>query len=139
MESFKFTKEELLKFKSLSIGALVLFGSRAQGTYRDTSDYDFGVIVEDKSILFKLEKRKQLYEDLYDILSSHIKKLVNIDIVFLEDAPGELQAHVMRHGKAVYESNPNIFADFNAYAMISYADFAPFREIFQKGVLSNIK
>lgn len=137
--TFSFSETEKQTFRKLSVGALILFGSHAQGQAGTLSDYDIGVIVEDKSILPSPERRKEIYDALYDILSAHINQLVDIDIVFLEDAPYELRAHVMKHGKALFESRPGVFADFKESTMIRYADFAPLRKLFQEGVLSRIK
>jgi hypothetical protein len=72
------------------------------------------------------------------MLSSKIQSLVNIDIVFLESAPGELRAHVMKYGKPIFEANVNVFADFRERVMTEYADFAPLREIFHRGILARI-
>ena len=136
---FSFSETEKQIFRKLSVGALILFGSHAQGRAGTLSDYDIGVIVEDKSILRSPERRKEIYDALYDILSAHINQLVDIDIVFLEDAPYELRAHVMKYGKVLFESRPGVFADFKESTMIHYADFAPLRKLFQEGVLSRIK
>ncbi|MDO8729299.1 MAG: nucleotidyltransferase domain-containing protein [bacterium] len=138
MEGFSFSNKEEELFKRLGISALVLFGSQAEGKGGPMSDFDFGIIVEDKSVLKSSSKRKEIYDELYDIFSSHIKRLVNIDIVFLDDAPYELRAHVMKCGKAIFEAKLDIFADFKATTMIMYSDFAPLRKIFHEGVLSKI-
>lgn len=134
--SFSSREKELLQ--QLSVGAVMLFGSRAQGLEYSLSDFDFGVIVSDSSILYSPEKRKKIYDALYDILSSKIKQLATIDIVFLEDAPFELRAHVMKYGKVLFEARQGIFADFKADVMERYADFAPLKKIFHTGVLSQI-
>jgi Predicted nucleotidyltransferases len=136
---FSFSETERQIFRKLSVGALILFGSHTQGRAGTLSDYDIGVIVEDKSTLRSPERRKEIYDALYGILSAHINQLVDIDIVFLEDAPYELRAHVMKHGKVLFESRSGVFADFKESTMIHYADFAPLRKLFQEGVLSRIK
>jgi len=125
---FSFSEKEKEIFKKLSVGALILFGSHTQGRAGELSDYDFGIIVEDRSILRSPERRKDIYDTLYDILSAHINRLVDIDIVFLENAPYELRAHVMKHGKLLFEARPGVFADFKEITMIQYADFAPLRK-----------
>ena len=137
-DTFAFSDQEKKLFKELSIGALVLFGSHAQNAAGPLSDFDFGLIIDDKSILNFSEKRTKIYNEVYDILSSRIKKLVNIDIVFLERAPYELRAHVMKHGEIVFEARPGVFADFKAMVMEQYSDFAPIKKIFHEGILSRI-
>lgn len=133
-----FSSDEQGVFQKNAIGAIVLFGSRAQGTARSESDYDFGILTKEKGVLHDPTRRKKIYDMLYDILSSHIKKLVNIDIVFLETAPYELQAHAMKHGKLLYENTPDIFANYRAGVMERYADFAPLRKTFHREILKSI-
>ncbi|MBI4125471.1 MAG: nucleotidyltransferase domain-containing protein [Deltaproteobacteria bacterium] len=128
----QFSPAERIKLKNLSVSAVVLFGSQVQGVALSQSDYDFGVLLNDP------QRRKQVYDTLYDILSDHIRKLVNIDIVFLQTASAELQAHVVKHGVPIFEADKNAFADFKAQVMIRYADFAPLRAIFHEGILSRI-
>ncbi len=135
---FDFSDSEVKNFKNLSVEALVLFGSQAQGLADQASDFDIGVIVGDKTILYDANKRKEAYDSLYDIFSSKINRLTNIDIVFLETAPAELQAHIMKYGKAIFEDSLNVFADFKARVMEQYADFAPLRNIFYSGIFSQI-
>ena len=133
----KFSKDNEKKMRDLSVSALVLFGSRAQGLARENSDYDIGVLVSDYSVLKNRKKREGLYNSLYDILSSSIAKLSNIDIVFLEEMPAELKAHVVKNGQLIY-GDPVAFANFKEKEIIAYADFAPLREIFQKATLARI-
>lgn len=137
-KDFIFSDVEQQYLKDLGISAMVLFGSRAMGTAREGSDYDIGVLLSDSKILQSSEKRMEIYDSLYDILSSKIQSLANIDIVFLENAPGELRAHVMKYGKPIFETNPAAFANFRERVMTEYADFAPLREIFHQGILARI-
>lgn len=130
---FTFSDTEQQTLKDLGISAVVLFGSRAMGTARKGSDYDIGVLLSVRNA-----KRVEMYDALYDILSSKIQSLVNIDIVFLENAPGELRAHVMKYGKPIFQASPNVFSNFRECVMTEYADFAPLREIFHQGILARI-
>lgn len=136
---FSFSEDETAEFKRRSIAALVLFGSQAQDMAGPASDFDIGVIVSDRKVLLDELARKTIYDYLYDLLAPKIKKLVNIDIVFLETSPAELRAHVMKYGQPLYESRPGVFADFRAKTIEQYADFAPLRAIFEGGVLSRIR
>ncbi len=139
MEStdFTFFETEQQTLKNLGISAMVLFGSRAIGTAREGSDYDIGVLLSGGNQRQK-RKRTEIYDALYEILSSKIQSLVNIDIVFLDNAPGELRAHVMKHGKPIFEASPEVFVNFRERVMTEYADFAPLREIFHQGILARI-
>ena len=126
------------ELKRLGVKALILFGSQALGIAREGSDYDIGVLLYDNSVLEKPKKRSTLYDALYDILSGVIQKLVNIDIVFLDDAPAELQMHVVKHGIPLYEANSCVFLRFKERVALLYADFAPYRELFHKSILERI-
>jgi len=128
-------KEDL---KRLGVEALILFGSQAQGIASQSSDYDVGVLVKDNRILQSPRQRSELYDTLYNILSNIIQQLINIDVVFLDDAPAELQMHVVKHGVPIYEESGYAFLRFKERVMLSYADFAPYRETFHKSILSRI-
>lgn len=138
-DSLLFSDKDLEKLKSLSIEALILFGSRAQGLAGPKSDFDFGIIVQNKNILYSFEEKAKLYNTLYDLLSAKINQLVNIDIVFLEVAPAELQAHVMKYGRLLFEAKTNVFSNYRADIIESYSDFSPLRKVFEKNILSRIK
>lgn len=137
MEKITFTQEEHEFLKRLGVEALILFGSRALGLEKSDSDYDFGVLVRDENILTS-ERRRELHNALYDMLSEKMNQLVNIDIVFLKMAPLELQRHVMYHGIPLYAENRRTFARFKERVMIESADFAPYRDIFEQQVLSRV-
>jgi len=136
-KEIEFSKNDEEKLRDLPVSVLVLFGSRAQGLAKENSDYDVGVLVSDRTIFANREKRKTLYNSLYDILSANIAKLTNIDIVFLEEMPAELKAHVVKNGRLIY-GDPVAFANFKEREMVAYADFAPLREIFQKATLARV-
>lgn len=136
--SIIFSAAEKSRLKQLSVRAVILFGSHAQGLSNPQSDFDFGILLIERSLLYNNEKRKEIYDILYEILSDKIRKLVNIDIVFLQNTSAELQAHVMKHGIPIFEADKNAFADFKEEVMICYADFAPLRTLFHEGILSRI-
>lgn len=128
-------KKELQR---LGVKALILFGSQAQGIARKGSDYDIGVLLNDNSVLSSATRRSALYRALHDILAGVIQQLVNIDIVFLDDAPAELQMHVVKYGIPIYEAYAQAFLRFKERVMLLYADFAPYRELFHKSILERI-
>ncbi len=138
MQYLAFEQREKEYLKELGVAGLILFGSQAQGAASAASDFDFGVLVKKPSFLSDRETRNRIYDALYDLLSSKIKKLADIDIVFLEDAPMELRMHAAKHGKVLYEENPSVFADFRERTMELYADFAPLRRMFQEQTLARI-
>lgn len=131
----QFTQEENDRLQQLGIEALVLFGSRAQGLSRAASDFDFGVLLARTP---STQRRSEIYDALYDLLSSKIRQLVDIDIVFLYDAPMELRSHAAAYGLLLYERNANSFTRFRERVMEQYADFVPIRDVFHQAILSRI-
>src|SRR3989344_6241271 len=117
--------------ESLGVAGVYLFGSQAMGTAGPASDFDVGVLVEDVRVLFDRRKRNVLYDALYDMLSSEIAKevrrLCDIDIVFLQDVDLQLQYHVAKQGKPLFEKDSRSFSNFKEQVMEQYADFAPLR------------
>lgn len=145
MVKFAFTRQEKKILQGLNVEALILFGSYAQGLAGPLSDVDIGVLVNDISVLKDRAKRNELYDSLYaDILSPlvgrTVKRLCNIDIVFLQDELVNLQLkyHVSNHGIPLYERGTRAFADFKEYAMERYMDFAPLRRMFNESILARI-
>lgn len=138
LKKFTFTESERQMLKDLDVAVLVLFGSQAQGVAGPMSDYDIGVILSDPAKEFPGAARSKIYDALYDLLSAKIQELVDIDIVFLRQAPMELRSHVVRYGALLHETDNNIFANFKERTMLDYADFAPHRRIFQQATLDRI-
>lgn len=127
--NFSFTPSEQEKFENLGINAIVLFGSHAQHVSQETSDVDVFVIGR---------RSEEAYDYLYERLSEKIKKLVDIDIVFQSSASMELQNHVAIYGQVLYQGKPDTFVDFREDVMLRYADFAPYRQMFQQATLDRI-
>ena len=129
MNTFTFTPIEEKMLLEIRVTAIILFGSQARGVAQEASDYDVGILGT---------KTKTTYDSVYDMVSAKIGKLVNIDIVFLGDAPMELQHHVASYGRALFEAKPGLFASYKEAVMDKYADFAPIRRMFQEHVLGRI-
>lgn len=145
MEELQLSEKEQQTLTGLGVSALILFGSHAQGLAGPLSDIDVGVLVRDPRILKDRTQRNGLYDSLYtDVLSPlagrAVKRLCNIDIVFLQDELVNLQLkyHVSNHGVVLYEYDPHAFTDFKEYVMERYADFAPLRRMFHDAILARI-
>lgn len=145
MQKFVFTKQEEKVLKSLGVEALILFGSHAQGLAGPLSDVDIGILIGNPRILKDRPRRNALYDSLYlNVLSPlagrALKRLCDIDIVFLQDELVNLQLkyHVSNHGVLLYECHARSFADFKENIMERYADFAPLRRMFHKAILARI-
>ncbi|OGG11924.1 hypothetical protein A2Z00_04355 [Candidatus Gottesmanbacteria bacterium RBG_13_45_10] len=129
MDTLAFTPTEEQTLRALGVSAVVLFGSRAREVASKTSDYDIGIVGKKTGVT---------YDSIYDMLASKIGKLVDIDIVFLGDAPMELQHHAASYGRPLFEAKPGIFASYKEAVMDKYADFAPIRQMFQQQILGRI-
>lgn len=132
---FKFQKE---KMEKLGIAGVFLFGSQAQKTANQNSDFDFAILVKDKKILSDYVKKNKIYNELYSLLSKQIKRLVNIDIVFAQNSDLQFRHHIVQDGLLLYLGDQKIVSDFLETAMEHYADFAPLRSEFHKAILQRI-
>lgn len=133
--NFNFPDKRLEK---LGVSTVYLFGSQAEGTAKSRSDFDFGILLKNQKAPADFKERKKIYDELYGIFSEKIKRLVNIDIVFLQDVYLQLQYHAISRGKIIYEADPKFSADYKEKVMEKYADFAPIRKEFQQAILERI-
>ena len=122
--------------KDLGVVVLYLFGSRAQGIARATSDYDFGVLLDDPSRI--RDGSQELYQQIYEILEGSVKGRVNLDIVFLDRASLQLRYHVLQYGKVLLDADPKRRGAFEEQALEEHADFEPFRRLFEATTLERI-
>ncbi len=133
--NFEFEKE---KMEGLGIAGIFLFGSQAQGAAGMSSDFDFAVLLDDRKVLSDYRLRNKIYNELYDVLSAQIKRLCNIDMVFIQSADLQFRYHVARDGILLYMGNQKVISDFLENTMESYADFAPIRRQFHEAILRRI-
>lgn len=124
--------------EELGIAGIFLFGSQAQGVANPKSDFDFGVLLKNSSELRQPDKREKIYTALYDLFSSQIKKLCDIDIVFLQSADLQLRSHVARDGSILYAGEKKLIGDFLERTMEETADFAPLRREFHEAILARV-
>ncbi len=117
LKNIKLNKKLLKKNK---VGLVIIFGSRVSGGAHAGSDIDIGVVFEDEKI--KAEKPVEVYGDLYGIFSKAFKA-ANPDIVYLREAPLNLQFKAIDEGKVIYETSAKFFADYKEEVMIRYFDF----------------
>ncbi len=134
MDTITFSPTEQKALRGLGVTAVILFGSQARGMAGDASDYDFGVL----RVRLDTDDEKNIYGGLYDLFSAKIGKIVDIDIVFLDAVPMELCHHVAKYGSVLYEAAPGTFARFKEIVMMRYADFAPYRRMFQEQMMRRI-
>lgn len=135
MKYFDLPKQTM---NELGVAGVFLFGSQAQGLERESSDYDFGILLKNPQILSDYKKKTEIYNSIYDLFSSQIKKLRNIDIVFLQSTDLQIKHHVARDGKLLYIGDQKTVSDFLTSTMEHYADFAPHRKLFHQAILQRI-
>jgi len=144
MNTFEFTVEEKSQLERVGTAAVILFGSHAQGVQGPMSDVDIGVLLNNARAANDPQQRGHLYDALYDILSPVVarvvKRLCDIDIVFLqnEEVSLQLKYHVAKYGTELFKKDPRAFADFKEYVMERYMDFAPLRRMFTEAILARV-
>ncbi|MBI2346258.1 MAG: nucleotidyltransferase domain-containing protein [Deltaproteobacteria bacterium] len=125
------------RLRQLGVTALYLFGSRALAQQGPLSDYDYAVLLPAQGH----QRGDRLYHQLYDLLTEiSPRTLTNdvIDIVFLRDAPLELQFHVIRHGQVLFDVDPLARLRFEERTMLLYCDYRPVLDAFDKAILQSL-
>lgn len=133
--TFTFPSEKMAK---LGIAGIFLFGSRAQGTALEASDYDFGILMKNKKVFADTKKKNEVYNALYDVIAPQIGKLANLDIVFADRADLQFRYHIVRDGQLLYLGDQKVVGEFIDRAIDEHADFAPYRKLFQAAVLARV-
>jgi len=94
-----------------------LFGSQVGGHLGPLSDYDFGILFSRKPA----NKKKYLLAHLLgEVLGTG-----QVDLVALNQAPIELQYHIIATGHLLYESSPGARVEFEAQTLSIYFDYLP--------------
>ncbi|MGE5797872.1 MAG: nucleotidyltransferase domain-containing protein, partial [Ignavibacteria bacterium] len=73
---------------------IILFGSRAKGINRNTSDFDVAVDLNEPDNKIK----RRLNEKL-----DRIRGLYKVDLVFLNNLEDEFKSLILKTGKVIYE------------------------------------
>ncbi len=111
-----FIKEELIKIaKKHSLDLFILFGSRAKGTSKKNSDYDFAFIRKNK---LSLKEKDNLENDIFKIIKYKDFDLIEISIKI----PIILKLEIFRTGIALYYSNKKYYEYEKDNAYFDYVD-----------------
>ncbi len=138
-EEIKLTKEDREKLFRLGVEAVYLFGSYAEGRAHSLSDVDFAVLMRDSRAVSPKASTLALYQALFDILAPHAPSgIKDIDIVFLQRAPLELQSNVVRLGRVIFEQDPEYRLDFEVRVLLLAADFKPLLTLFDSAILARL-
>ncbi len=86
-------------FKKYGVSEVILFGSRAKGTYRSGSDIDLAVGGEDVD----LNKILDLLVDIDELYLPYRVDIVNLSTI----SNAQLRKHIERVGKAFLQYAPN--------------------------------
>jgi predicted nucleotidyltransferase len=84
---------EIIK-KYLNPSKIILFGSRAKGSFNENSDFDIAVNEHRP----KISIRRKISEEL-----ENISGLYSIDIVYLKDLDANFKDLISKQGKLIYE------------------------------------
>jgi len=123
-EDFILSSLTRTKLKSAGVNVVYFFGSRASENYFDFSDFDIGIVIDEK--LLAESNLRELYNTLYDILTSEIPDEPDgpkLDISFLQKANPLLAMKAIREVKILYESSIRLRADFEETIINKYDDY----------------
>lgn len=110
------------KLRNLDVGAVYLFGSRADGTAFPNSDYDIGVVFLDYSKEIDMEVISAVYITLNEEFPDRING-PKLDISYLQNTNTALQMKAINEGIVLFESNPNFRADYEEEVVKRYDDY----------------
>lgn len=102
--------------KQYNLLVLVLFGSRADGTAKKTSDWDFAFYSFKEMDLKKVEDLKL---DISKVISTTALDLIDLNRNFNV----VLRKSIFFEGKCIYEFKEGIFEDFQDRIYFEYLDF----------------
>lgn len=114
------SKQELA---GLGVGVLYLYGSRVQGTARENSDYDVGVVFTDPK---RADLDMNQYSSLYSVISDIIPDTLNgpkLDIAILQSANAKLQMDAVQYGSVLFECDHRTRADYEESVIKLYDDY----------------
>jgi len=108
------------------VSSAYVFGSRARGTAHRESDVDVAVLLSHAAVRERAA-RSLVAMGLGSALiaATHCN---NVDVVVLNDAPPELAAAVIGHGRRVYCADEAADHAFVRTALLRRADLRPFLE-----------
>lgn len=109
-----------------NIRLALLFGSRATGCARDSSDFDLAILLGaeyPRDLPARASRKRALLRSFSTYLSSS-----RFDLVILNDASSFLLYEATQTGKILYEADPGEFARLASLAIRQYSDGRLFRE-----------
>ncbi|NIP66725.1 hypothetical protein GWN63_02470, partial [Candidatus Bathyarchaeota archaeon] len=115
-------------FEKNGVKLAYLFGSRARATSRESSDYDFAVLL-DRDVT--VEPQVGLTLDLADAFGVSVDK---VDVVLLDEAELELVYRVLKEGRLVYKSGEDVRRRWERKALIKTLESKDLYHIYMKRI-----
>ncbi|MCL6477621.1 MAG: nucleotidyltransferase domain-containing protein [Peptococcaceae bacterium] len=113
----------------------VQFGSRATGKDRPDSDWDLGILVDDKVHGKNFSSGYHYYTSLFAELAEQLKS-GNLQLVFLHRASPLLQFEAASTGRPIYQDEEGAFTRFSVMAAKKHWDCAPLYKMEEKYLMS---
>ena len=104
--------------------AAYLFGSRAGGEGKKTSDVDIALLLDDR------EANNLQYLEFKVTLERVLNK--NVDLIILNQAGEILKHQIRKYGKMIYENNPKIRKQWEILSRKLYQGFLYLHNIYMK-------
>ena len=104
-----------------NLSLIILFGSQADGTQREDSDYDIAI----------LSYRKLTSQEFFNMINDFTEKInKDIDIVILNEIEDPLLLNnIARKSKVLFEKESGLYDDFVVNSIFNYIDYSPLYKI----------
>ena len=109
-ETIEIIRQHLIR--ELAVNIIVVFGSGAQGTFRQESDIDLAFFSDSETQEYQLFSTAQTLAALCGR---------EIDLVDLKRASTVFKAQILGKGEVIYSNNPMLFQDLRLRAYKEYA------------------
>lgn len=133
MKNFTLTSSTKEKLREAGVAVVYFFGSRANQNYFVFSDFDIGIVMEEKRLTE--ENAGKLYNTIYNIISDEIPDEPNgpkLDIALLQMANPVLSMKAIKEGKILFESNEKLRADFEEIMFKKYNDYSMLKREYEE-------
>jgi uncharacterized protein len=108
------------------IVAAYLFGSRARGTARESSDVDLAVLLRSRPVARLSNVAREFEASVERVLRRPV------DVVVLNTAPADLVHRVLRDGMLVLDRDRSARIRFEVQSRNEYFDLAPLRRLYRR-------